>query len=54
MVVAMEMHFNADKTEEVIFSIKRYAPLHVPLQIGNVDIDRKMEHKHTGWSSTQN
>ena len=41
-----KMQFNADKTEEVIFSTKRDKPLHDPLTLGTDDIDRKMEHKH--------
>ena len=43
-----KMYFNADKTEEVIFSTKRDKPLHDPLTLGTDDIDRKMEHKHIG------
>ena len=43
-----KMQFNADKTEEVIFSTKRDRPLHDPLTLGTDDIDRKMEHKHIG------
>ena len=43
-----KMHFNAEKTEEVIFSTKRNNPLHHPLELGNVEIDRKKEHKHIG------
>ena len=43
-----KMHFNADKTEEVIFSTKRDKPLHNPLTLGTDDIDREMEHKHIG------
>ena len=35
------MHFNAEKTEEVIFSTKRNAPLHDPLKLGIVEIERK-------------
>ena len=42
------MHFNANKTEDVIFSNKTYVYTHVPLQLGNVNIDRKMEYKHIG------
>ena len=44
------MHFNADKMEEVIFSIKKYVSMHVPLRLRNFDIDRKMEHKHIGMA----
>ena len=43
-----KMHVSANKTEEVIFANKKYVSMHVPLQQGNVDIDRKMEHKHIG------
>ena len=42
------MHFNEDKTEEVISSTKRNAPHNDPLKLGNGEIDRKMEHKHIG------
>ena len=42
------MHFNAEKTEEVIFSTKRNIPLHDSLQPGNGDIARKTMHKHIG------
>ena len=42
------MHFNADKTEEVISSTKRNKPLHDPLTLGTDDIERKTEHKHIG------
>ena len=42
------MHFNADKTEEVIFSTKRNTPLHDPLTLGTDEIERKTEHKHIG------
>ena len=42
------MHFNADKTEEVIFSTKRSKPLHDPLTLGTEEIERKTEHKHIG------
>ena len=43
-----KMHFNADKTKEVIFSTKRDKPLHDPLTLGTDDIERKTEHKHIG------
>ena len=43
-----KMHFNADKTEEVIFSTKTNMPLHDSLQLGNDEIVRKIEHKHIG------
>ena len=43
-----KMHFNTDKTEEVIFSTKRNKPLHDPLTLGTDDIERKTEHKYIG------
>ena len=43
-----KMHFNADKTEEVIFSTKRSKPLHDPLTLGTDENERKREHKHIG------
>ena len=43
-----KMRFNADKTEEVVFSTKRNVPYHDPLKLGNDEIDRKTEHKHIG------
>ena len=43
-----KMHFNADKTEEVIFSCKRLKPNHPPLLLGNDQVAQKMEHKHLG------
>ena len=43
-----KMHFNVDKTEEVICLTKRDKPLHDPLTLGTDDIDRQMEHKHIG------
>ncbi len=42
------MHFNADKTEEVIFSTKRSKPLYPSLTLGNDVVIRKIEHKHLG------
>ena len=42
------MHFNANKTEEVIFSCKRLKPNHPPLLFGNDQVAQKMEHKHLG------
>ncbi len=42
------MNFNADKTDEVISLTKRNAPLHDPLILRNIGIDRKIEHKHIG------
>ena len=43
-----KMHFNAEKTEEVVFSCKRYKPNHPPLLLGNDQVAQKMEHKHVG------
>ena len=42
------MQFNADKTEEVIFSTKRARIVHPPLTLGNDEIKRENEHKHLG------
>ena len=36
-----KIHFNEDKTEEVICSTKRNVPHHDPLKLGNDEIDRK-------------
>ena len=43
-----KMHFNSDKTEELLFSVKKLRPVHPPLRLGNEDITRKTEHKHLG------
>ena len=43
-----KMLFNADKTEEVIFSCKRLKPNHPPLLLGNDEVAQKIEHKHLG------
>ena len=43
-----KMQFNADKTEEVIFSMKRNKPYHPVLKLGNEEVSRKNEHKHLG------
>ena len=43
-----KMQFNADKTEEVIFSCKRNKPIHPGLQLGDEVIASKLEHKHLG------
>ena len=43
-----EMKFNADKTEEVIFSSKRLKPAHPPLFLGSNEVTVKAEHKHIG------
>ena len=42
------MLFNANKTEEVIFSCKRQTPNHPNLRLGNDAIASKNEHKHLG------
>ena len=42
------MQFNADKTEEVIFSCKRNKPIHPGLKLGDEVIGSKLEHKHLG------
>ena len=43
-----KMQFNADKTEEIIFSCKRRKPFHPPLSLGSNEINTKSEHKHLG------
>ena len=43
-----KMKFNADKTEEVVFSCKRNKPVHPTLKLGSSDISAKIEHKHLG------
>ena len=43
-----KMQFNADKTEELLFSVKRQRPLHPPLRLENEEITSKTEHKHLG------
>ena len=42
------MKFNADKTEEVIFSSKRLKPAYPPLFLGGNEVTVKAEHKHLG------
>ena len=42
------MLFNADKTEEVIFSWKRTKPHHNILKLGNEEVKTSSEHKHLG------
>ena len=42
------MLFNADKTEEVIFSWKRTKPHHPILKLGNEEVKTSLEHKHLG------
>ena len=43
-----KMRFNADKTEEVIFSCKREKSIHPILKLGDEIISTKSEHKHLG------
>ena len=43
-----KMHFNSDKTEEVIFLTKRSKSLHPPLTLGNDLVMRKIELRHLG------
>ena len=43
-----EPGFNADKTEEVIFSWKHAKPYHPILQLGSGEIKTRSEHKHLG------
>ena len=40
-----KMHFNADKTEEVILSCERLKPNHPPLLLGNDQVAQNMDHK---------
>ena len=42
------MHFNVDKTEEVIFSHKTFKLTHPPLYLGPEVIATTSEHKHLG------
>ena len=42
------MQFNADKTEEVIFSCKRNRPIQPGLKLGDEVIGSKLEHKLFG------
>ena len=43
-----KMQFNCDKTEEVIFSVKRSKIEHPSLNLGLDEVIRKDEHKHLG------
>ena len=43
-----KMKFNADKTEEVVFSCKREKSIHPILKLGDEIISTKSEHKHLG------
>ena len=43
-----KMEFNADKSEEIIFSTKRKQPFHPPIELGNQAIVRRNEHNHVG------
>ena len=38
-----KMHFNADKTDELLFSVKKLRPVHPPLRLGNEEITSKTE-----------
>ena len=42
------MEFDADKSEEIIFSAKRKQPFHPPIELENQAIVRRNEHKHLG------
>ena len=42
------MQFNCDKTEEVIFPVKRSKIEHPTLSLGLDNVMRKDEHKHLG------
>ena len=42
------MKFNTDKTEEVIFSLKRIRQQHPVLMLGPDEVTNKSEHKHLG------
>ena len=44
----LKMQFNAEKTEEIFFSVKRLPLVHPPLRLGTEEITRKTEHKHLG------
>ena len=43
-----KMQFNCDKTEEVIFSVRRSKIEHPTLNLGSDDVKRTDEHKHLG------
>ena len=43
-----KMQFNCDKTEQVIFSVKRSKTEHQSLKLGLDEVTRKDEHKHLG------
>ena len=43
-----KMKFNADKTEEVVFSCKREKSIHPILKLGDETISTNSEHKHLG------
>ena len=43
-----KMEFNANKTEEIIFSVKKEKLYHPNLCLGNAEVERKLEHKHLG------
>ena len=48
-----KMQFNADKTEEVLFSWTKSRPLHPVLKLGNYEIKTSLEHKHLGITLDQ-
>ena len=43
-----KMQFNANKTEQVVFSCKKVKPCHSQALLGNDVIERKSQHKHLG------
>ena len=43
-----KMHFNAEKTEEIIFSTKMNKPNHPVLMFGGNEVVKKTDHKHLG------
>ena len=42
------MQFNANKTEEVVFSCKKVKPYHLQALLGNDILTRESHHKHLG------
>ena len=42
------MQFNANKTEEVVFSWKKRKPFHPHVLLGSDEVERKSEHKQLG------
>ena len=45
-----KMKFNADKTEEFVFTCKGSKPVHPTLKLGSSDISAKIEHEHLGMT----